>query len=111
MEQHRFKHPLRGSQRSFCRRLALGWVAALGVALLTSGCETGRTNKAHAEWQHLSDDTTTGKPESKQALGPGDHHPPVPGSPTAAGPDGNQPPDDMQAASRRKESSEAAPPR
>ncbi len=84
---------------------------ALAAALFVSGCETGRTNKAHAQWQHLSDDTTTSKPESKQALGPGDHQPPVPGSPTAAGADGNQPADDMQARSRHgNEYGEAAAP-
>jgi hypothetical protein len=84
---------------------------SLAAALLLSGCETGRTNKTHAAWQHLSDDTTTSKPESKQALGPGDHQPPVPGSPTAAGEDGNQPPDDMQARTRHgNEYGEAAAP-
>jgi hypothetical protein len=75
-------------------------VLALGVAVMLSGCETGRTNKAHATWQHLSDDTTTSKPDNGQPLGPGDQQPPVPGSPTAAGPDGNQPMDDMQARPR-----------
>ncbi len=72
----------------------------LAAALVLGGCETGRTNKAHAPWQHLSDDTTTSKPENTQALSAGDGQPPVPGSPTAAGPDGNQPMDDMQARGR-----------
>ncbi len=89
----------------------VGLAGCLAAALLLGGCETGRTNKAHAEWQHLSDDTTTGKPESSQALGPGEHQPPVPGSPTAAGPDGNQPMDDMQARPRHgNEAGEAAAP-
>ncbi|HEY0786314.1 MAG TPA: hypothetical protein VGD62_10615 [Acidobacteriaceae bacterium] len=79
------------------------------AAMLATGCETGRTNKAHAEWQHVSDETTTSKPASHQALGAGDHQPPVPGSPTAAGPDGNQPPDDMQARSRHDSEHGQAP--
>ena len=96
----------RGNQKSarqassIDRQVLLLSGAALLASALLSGCETGRTNKAHAAWQHLSDDTTTSKPESTQALGPGDHQPPVPGSPTAAGADGNQPPDDMQARGR-----------
>ena len=93
-------------------RKKLAYVAGLAVAVVLGGCETGRTNKAHAPWQHLSDVTTTSKPESTQALGPGEHQPPVPGSPTAAGPDGNQPLDDMQARSRHgNEHGEAASPR
>ncbi len=86
------------------RQSALTGISGLALALLLggllAGCETGRTNKAHAEWQHLSDDTTTSKPESTQALSPGEHQPPVPGSPTAAGADGNQPMDDMEAQPR-----------
>ena len=86
-------------------------LACLLLACVLAGCETGRTSKAHAGWQHISDDTTTGKPESTQALTPGDHQPPVPGSPTAAGADGNQPLDDMQARSRHdNEHGEAAAP-
>jgi len=85
--------------------------AGLAASLVLGGCETGRTNKAHATWQHLSDDTTTSKPENTQALGAGDGQPPVPGSPTAAGPDGNQPMDDMQARGRHgNEYGEPAPP-
>jgi len=64
--------------------------------LLVTGCETGRTNKAHAAWQHLSDETTTGKPDLAKAA-PATGLPPVPGSPTAAGPDGLQPPNDDEA--------------
>ena len=88
-----------------------GLTLLLVVGGLLAGCETGRTNKAHASWQHLSDDTTTSKPESTQALGPGDHQPPVPGSPTAAGADGDQPMDDMEARPRHgNEHGEAAAP-
>ncbi len=64
--------------------------------LLATGCETGRTNKAHAEWQATSDDTTTGKPELAKAA-PAMGQPPVPGSPTASGPDGLQPLNDNEA--------------
>jgi hypothetical protein len=93
------------------KRKALG-VAGLACGfLLLGGCETGRTNKAHAEWQHLSDTTTTSKPDTGQPLPAGDHQPPVPGSPTASGPDGNQPMDDMQAGLRHgNEHGEAAAP-
>ena len=70
-------------------------LAAAGLLLVT-GCETGRTNKAHAAWQHLSDETTTGKPDLAKAA-PATGQPPVPGSPTAAGPDGLQPMNDNEA--------------
>ena len=68
---------------------------AAGLLLIT-GCETGRTNKVHAEWQEISDMNTTGKPDLSKAA-PATGQPPVPGSPTAAGPDGLQPMDDSQA--------------
>ncbi|MBX6360457.1 hypothetical protein [Pseudacidobacterium ailaaui] len=64
--------------------------------LLASGCETGRTNKLHATWQHVSDETTTGKPQMASTA-PATGQPPVPGSPTAAGPDGLQPEQDSEA--------------
>ncbi|QNI34654.1 hypothetical protein H7849_12595 [Alloacidobacterium dinghuense] len=64
--------------------------------LLVTGCETGRSNKAHASWQYLSDETTTGKPDLT-ASAPASGQPPVPGSPTAAGPDGLQPLNDNEA--------------
>jgi hypothetical protein len=73
-------------------------VVATAGLLLTAGCETGRTNKSHAAWQHLSDETTTGKPEMAKAW-PATGQPPVPGSPTAAGADGLQPPNDFEARS------------
>jgi hypothetical protein len=64
--------------------------------LLITGCETGRTNKDHAIWQAISDETTTGKPEMAKAT-PAIGQPPVPGSPTAAGADGSQPMNDSEA--------------
>jgi hypothetical protein len=97
---------------------------ALGCAVLSlAGCETGRTNKVHAEWQKISDVSTTGKPKPSPAIEikaeKGElkaearrGQPPVPGSPTAAGEDGNQPFDDMDARpSPATERGEAAPPR
>lgn len=71
-------------------------IAAAAGLLLTAGCETGRVHKNHATWQHLSDETTTGKPELAKAA-PATGQPPVPGSPTAAGEDGLQPLNDSQA--------------
>jgi hypothetical protein len=64
--------------------------------LLVTGCETGRTNKVHSSWQAVSDETTTSKPDLAKGA-PATGEPPVPGSPTAAGPDGLQPMDDSQA--------------
>ncbi len=77
---------------TFSRTLLL----AAAALLLVTGCETGRTNKVHSEWQAVSDETTTGKPELANAA-PATGQPPVPGSPTAAGTDGLQPMDDSQA--------------
>jgi hypothetical protein len=70
-------------------------IAASGL-LLATGCETGRTNKVHAAWQMASDETTVGQPEMANAA-PATGQPPVPGSPTAAGPDGLQPQEDSAA--------------
>ena len=68
-----------------------GWVLVSAVAGWTAtGCETGRTNKLHSQALHLSDETTTGKPDPAYAAN-GEGIPPVPGSPTAAGADGKQP--------------------
>ena len=64
--------------------------------LLITGCETTRTNKVHASWQMLSDESTTGKPDLSKAA-PATGLPPVPGSPTAAGSDGLQPMNDNEA--------------
>jgi hypothetical protein len=76
--------------------LARAFLFTAAGLLLITGCETGRTNKVHAGWQEVSDMNTTGKPELANAA-PATGQPPVPGSPTAAGPDGLQPMDDSQA--------------
>lgn len=79
--------------------------------LLVTGCETGRTNKAHAPWQHVSEESTTGKPDMAKAA-PATGQVPVPGSPTAAGPDGLQPLNDNEARqSVGTEEGRATPPR
>ena len=68
-----------------------GWVmVAAATGWIATGCETGRTNKLHAPVLGLSDVTTTSKPDPAYAANP-EGIPPVPGSPTAAGPDGKQP--------------------
>lgn len=72
------------------RRLSGLALAALVVATLTTGCETGRTNKAHVEADHINDVTTTGHPDPTLAANP-EGEPPVPDSPTAAGDNGKQP--------------------
>ncbi len=60
------------------------------ACLCIAGCETTRTNKLHASFEVVSDVTTTPHPDAKYAsVSTG--IPPVPGSPTAAGPDGLQP--------------------
>lgn len=62
-----------------------------GLATLTlTGCETGRVNKQHAHFEVMSDVTTTPHP-NPQFASVVTEIPPVPGSPTAAGPDGLQP--------------------
>lgn len=66
------------------------------VAFVLTGCETTRVNKAHAAFESISDITTTPHPDPQYAsIATG--IPPVPGSPTAAGPDGLQPLNDDQA--------------
>src|SRR5262249_9646535 len=80
------------TRMTFARTLLLASTALL----LMTGCETGGTNKAHASWQMISDETTTGKPDLAKAA-PATGQPPVPGSPTAAGPDGLQPMNDSEA--------------
>ena len=68
-----------------------GWVLLTAAAgMIATGCETGRTNKIHSRLLYLSDETTTGKPDPAYFAN-GEGIPPVPGSPTAAGPDGKQP--------------------
>lgn len=70
---------------------------ALGALFLT-GCETGRANKLHSRFESVSDVTTVPHPNPEYAsVATG--NPPVPGSPTAAGPDGLQPRNDNQARS------------
>ena len=102
------------NESTLIARAALG-VRGLGAiafcCVLVAGCETGRTSKSHAAWQHLSDDSTTSKPQPGPALSADHGQPPVPGSPTAAGPDGNQPADDSGARERHgNEHGEAAAP-
>ncbi|MFZ0632764.1 MAG: hypothetical protein WA399_19685 [Acidobacteriaceae bacterium] len=66
------------------------------AACALSGCETGRVNKLHAPFESVSDVSTTPHPQSEYAsVSTG--IPPVPGSPTGAGPDGRQPFSDNQA--------------
>lgn len=70
-------------------------VLALGLLAL-SGCETGRANKLHASFDTASDLTTVPHPDPQYAsVDTG--NPPVPGSPTAAGPNGMQPLNDNEA--------------
>lgn len=72
-------------------------VLAMGVLVL-NGCETGRANKLHSGFESASDVTTVPSPNPQYAsLATG--NPPVPGSPTAAGPGGLQPVNDNQARS------------
>lgn len=75
--------------------VAAGLVSALGVVALT-GCETTRVNKLHAGFESVSDVTTVPGPNPQYASVVTDI-PPVPGSPTGAGPDGMQPVNDNQA--------------
>jgi hypothetical protein len=65
-------------------------LATAVVATLATGCETGRENKNHSDVDHITDITTTNEPDPELAANP-EGQPPVPGSPTAAGPDGRQP--------------------
>ena len=70
-------------------------VLALGLVAL-SGCETGRMNKLHSHFETVSDISTVPHPNPQYAsVTTG--NPPVPGSPTAAGPDGMQPVNDNEA--------------
>jgi len=75
--------------------LTAGLVLALGALPLT-GCETGRVNKLHSGYEYASDLTTVAHPNPEFAS-VASGIPPVPGSPTAAGADGMQPPNDNQA--------------
>ena len=75
-----------------CSKCVLFAIATLCIL----GCETGRTNKVHSSAIYTSDVTTTGKPQQEYASA-STGQPPVPGSPTAAGPDGRQPMNDYEA--------------
>jgi len=88
-----------------------GWVlVATAAGFFATGCETGRTNKAHSPALHISDETTTGK-QDPNYVASGEGIPPVPGSPTAAGADGKQPYDSGWArSSPGSEHGTAAPP-
>jgi hypothetical protein len=66
------------------------------VSFVLTGCETTRVNKAHAHFEMMSDITTTPHPDP-QFASVSTGIPPVPGSPTAAGPDGTQPLNDNEA--------------
>jgi hypothetical protein len=66
------------------------------TACALSGCETGRANKLHAHFESVSDVSTTPHPESQYASVTSGL-PPVPGSPTAAAANGQQPMNDNQA--------------
>ena len=71
-------------------------LSAALICLALTGCETTRSNKLHARFESVSDITTTPHPNAKYAsVATG--IPPVPGSPTAAGPDGLQPFNDYEA--------------
>jgi hypothetical protein len=74
--------------------LSLGVLGAASLALC--GCETGRVTKVHSAADAIADVSTTPHPDPQYAsVATG--NPPVPGSPTAAGPDGLQPAFDSQA--------------
>lgn len=80
--------------RSVVAVLSAGVFCLAACAL--SGCETGRANKLHSQFESVSDLTTVPHPHAEYAsVSTG--LPPVPGSPTAAGPDGRQPFNDNEA--------------
>lgn len=65
-------------------------------ALALTGCETSRGNKRHAGFEFVSDVSTTPH-RNPQFASVSTGIPPVPASPTAAGPDGTQPLNDSEA--------------
>lgn len=73
-------------------------LVAIAAGFFATGCETGRTSKAHSPALGVSDETTTGK-QDPNYVASGEGIPPVPGSPTAAGIDGKQPYDSAWARS------------
>jgi hypothetical protein len=95
--------------KSFLRVASIA-VTTVMVALAVTGCETSRMNKEHSPLWLVSDETTTGHQEDVFPADP-KGQPPVPGSPTAAGPDGRQPYSDGDARSGAgAEHGMAAPP-
>jgi hypothetical protein len=78
------------------RKISGLMLATAVIATFAIGCETGRVNKYHSPADHISDITTTGNPDSSLAAST-EGLPPVPGSPTAAGPEGKQPFNDTNA--------------
>jgi hypothetical protein len=98
----------RGRMSSLLR--VSGLVLAAGAALLIiTGCETSHTNKMHPDVTSISDETTTGK-QDPAFIADGKGQPPVPGSPTAAGADGKQPYNDMDARAGKGSEEGIAPP-
>lgn len=87
---------VRRGMRSAKLYLSAGVLCGLAAALALSGCETGRTNKLHSRFESVSDVSTVPHP-LPQFASVNSGNPPVPGSPTAAGPDGRQPMNDNQA--------------
>jgi hypothetical protein len=81
--------------RSVKLYLSVGFLCAAASLALT-GCETGRVNKLHSPADAVSDVTTVPHPD-QQFASVSTGNPPVPGSPTAAGPDGLQPMNDSRA--------------
>lgn len=78
------------------RRKVVTLAAGVVGVLILAGCETGRVNKLHAPFETVSDVTTVPGP-NPQFASVAAEIPPVPGSPTAAGPDGTQPINDSEA--------------
>ena len=82
--------PAPGRIMKAARLFILAFTAGTICAFTLTGCETTRVNKRHAHFESVSDITTTPHPDPHYAsVSTG--IPPVPGSPTAAGPDGLQP--------------------
>lgn len=81
--------------RSATAFLSAGLVFALAACSLT-GCETGRTNKLHSRVEAVAD-ISTSPHQQPEFASVSTGIPPVPGSPTAAGPDGLQPTNDEDA--------------
>lgn len=90
--------------------VSAGVFCALASTLL-AGCETGRVSKLHSSYEHTMDVTTSPHPNQEYASVVGEEVP-VPGSPTAAGPDGTQPAkDNLARKSIGTEKGKPTPPR